>query len=506
MTPLLELTAASKSFGPTRALTELNFQLLPGEVHALVGENGAGKSTALGLMYGVIAPDTGSVTVGSQAQQFRSTADARAAGVACVFQELSLAGGLTVAENIFAGHPRQRLGLVDWPRQRTDAAALLDEFELDIDVRKTVDSLAVSARQVVEIAKALSLDARILLLDEPTSALAPDEVDALFAIIEKLKARGIGILYVSHHLSEIFRISDRITVMRDGRKIATHHTAETTEKEIVSQMVGRLATAERVRNKRPIGEPMFRAQEMGLPGIYDDLTFDVRAGEIVGLAGLLGSRSKLIARAVAGLLPPSVGSMELGGATFAPRSLRDAIEAGIAFVPEERKTEGLFLGESNLGNLAAANLKRFRHFGLFQRKAAAEATQDAIGQLEIKTSGPEQPTGALSGGNQQKVLLAKWLETQPRLLVLNEPTKGVDIGAKLKIHEELERCASGGMAILVASSDFHELLALCDRILVVRDGRIVGETDPANFNEDDLLSVASGVQPAPAPDLEGSPS
>lgn len=502
MTALLELKSVSKSFGPTKALRELDFQLQPGEVHALVGENGAGKSTALGLMYGVIAPDTGGVAVEGREHIFRSTSDAQAAGISCVFQELSLAGGLTVAENIFAGHPRQKLGIVDWKRLRADAARLLDEFELDIDIRKSVDSLPVSARQVVEIAKALSLDARILLLDEPTSALAPDEVDALFAIIEKLKSRGIGIVYVSHHLSEIFRISDRITVMRDGRKVASHRTEETSEKEIVSQMVGSLAPTRQGGAAREIGAPVFAAHNISLPGIYDELTFEVRAGEIVGLAGLLGSRSKLIARAVAGLLPASKGSMTLADRPYAPGSIREAIAAGVAFVPEERKSEGLFLGESNLSNLAAANLKRFRRNGLFQRKAAGRATTRAIAQLEIKTAGPEQATGALSGGNQQKVLLAKWLETEPRLLVLNEPTKGVDIGAKQTIHEELNRCASEGMAILVASSDFPELLGLCDRILVIRDGRIVGETYPNDFNEDDLLSVASGAQELTSPERE----
>ncbi|WP_068117308.1 sugar ABC transporter ATP-binding protein [Tropicimonas marinistellae] len=506
MSALLELKSVSKSFGPTLALNALDFDLLPGEVHALVGENGAGKSTALGLIYGVIAPDNGQVEIEGNRQSFRSTSDAQAAGVSCVFQELSLAGGLTVAENIFAGHPRQRFGVVNWKRLQADAAALLSEFELNLDVRKTVDSLPVSARQVVEIAKALSLEAKILLLDEPTSALAPDEVESLFGIVRKLKERGIGVIYVSHHLSEIFRISDRITVMRDGQKVATHRTSETTEKEVVSQMVGRLATARQERAPREIGAAVFQARDLSLTGIFDDVSFDVRAGEIVGLAGLLGSRSKLIARAVAGLLPAASGRMSLCGRAYAPRSLREGIAAGAAFVPEERKTEGLFLDETNLGNLAAANLGAFSRRGLFQRKVAARATERAIDQLEVKTSGPEQTTGALSGGNQQKILLAKWLETQPRLLVLNEPTKGVDIGAKRKIHEELERCAKDGMAILLASSDFPELLGICDRILVVRDGRIVGETDPQNFNEDDLLSVASGAQQLPALVHEGADS
>ncbi len=500
----LELKSVSKSFGPTQALKEMDFQLRPGEVHALVGENGAGKSTALGLMYGVIAPDSGSVEIDGRSQAFRSTSDAQAAGVACVFQELSLAGGLTVAENIFAGHPRQRMGVVDWRRLRADARALLDEFELVIDVRKTVDSLPASARQIVEIAKALSLDPRILLLDEPTSALAPDEVDALFAIIGKLKARGIGIIYVSHHLSEVFRISDRITVLRDGRRIETHTTADTSERHVVSQMVGHLFGARKDETARRGAAPMFKAERIGSPGAFDDVSFEIGAGEIVGLAGLLGSRAKVIARAVAGLVPVAGGTMTLDNAAFAPRSLRQAIAAGVAFVPEDRKTEGLFLGRSNFENLAAPSLHRFRRHGVFQRKAARQVTRAAIDQLDIKTSGPDQATGALSGGNQQKVLLAKWLATSPKLLVLNEPTKGVDIGAKRKIHEELERCAAEGMAIVVASSDFPELLGLCDRILVVRDGRIVGESDPAAFNVDDLLSVASGAQPHPNPAHEGT--
>ncbi|WP_244627859.1 sugar ABC transporter ATP-binding protein [Lentilitoribacter sp. Alg239-R112] len=491
--PLFELRNIQKKFGSVAVLHDLNFQLNAGEIHAFVGENGAGKSTCLGLLYGLYQPSAGGVYRDGQPVRIESPSHAQTLGIGCVFQELSLAGSLSVAENIFAGRAPTRFGIVDWSELRRKAEAVLAEFDLDLDVSAPVDSLPISTRQIVEIAKALSLNSKILLLDEPTSALTPDEVNALFVVLRKLTARGIGIVYVSHHMSEIFEISDRISVLRDGRKISTCKTCDTTQAQVVGEMIGNAHPGDVERASNELGEVVLDVQNLSHPSLFSDISFSIKKGEILGLAGLLGSRRSEIVRAIAGLLQGYSGDISLNGNRSSFSSLRQAMKAGVGFVPEERKTEGLFLNNTLGENLVASSLKQHTKLGILQPHSINEAAYKAIDAFGVKTRGPSEKIGSLSGGNQQKIMLAKWLERSPDLLIIEEPTKGVDVGAKFQIHTELQRRAAEGMAVLVVSSDFPELVSLANRILVIHDGRITGSTDAKDASEDTLLQMAAGL-------------
>lgn len=500
-TPLIELRAVGKSFGSNKVINHVDFELFPGEIHALVGENGAGKSTCLGMMYGLHQPDSGSIWLSGEKTVIDNPAHAQHLGIGCVFQELSLAGGLSVAENIFAGHAPATFGIVDWKKLRQRAEDLLRDFNLSIDVTASVDKLPISTRQVVEIAKALSLNSRVILLDEPTSALTPDEVDALFSILRGLTKRGIGIIYVSHHMSEIFSIADRITVLRDGRKISTRKPPETSENEIVSEMIGGHVPTGSKRSANTIGDVLLEADALSYPGVFKDISLTLRSGEIVGLAGLMGSRRGIIAKALAGLIAPRTGSLKLRGKEAALRSLPEAMKAGIGYVPEERKTDGLFLDHSVRDNLVAASLKKHTANGLFSTASARRATRNAIERFSVKAASQDTNIRYLSGGNQQKIMLAKWLETEPEILIVDEPTKGVDVGAKFQIHDELRKKAAEGMAILVVSSDFPELATLTDRIIVVREGKLVGEIGAEMATDESILNLAAGVAAPPVSNL-----
>jgi ABC-type sugar transport system ATPase subunit len=491
--PLFELQDVQKRFGQNTVLERVDFELIPGEIHALVGENGAGKSTCLGLLYGLHQPSGGTVTLNGTQVRIESPAHAQHLGIGFVFQELSLAGSLSVAENIFAGRAPSKFGIVDWPELRRRAEALLAEFDLTIDVAQPVDSLPISTRQIVEIAKAMSLNPQILLLDEPTSALTPDEVQGLFIVLRKLAHKGIGIVYVSHHMSEIFEISDRISVLRDGRKISTHRTGETSQAQVVSEMVGGAPPGNVARSADQLGSDILAIRGLTHPGLFEDVSFSLRKGEILGIAGLLGSRRSEIMRSLVGLLHGHTGQVTFKGTEAQFSSIRCAMKAGIGFVPEDRKTEGLFLGDPLGANLAAASLEKHSLLGLLRQRSIASASKRAIDAFSVKTHGPHDIIGALSGGNQQKILLAKWLERSPDLLIIEEPTKGVDVGAKFQIHTELQRRAAGGMAIIVVSSDFPELVSLSNRILVVHDGQVMGEVSQADATEDRLLRMAAGL-------------
>lgn len=502
--PLFSMTGVKKAFGANTVLDGIEFELLPGEIHALVGENGAGKSTCLGLLYGLHQPTAGEVHRNGHPVRIENPSHAQALGIGCVFQELSLAGRLSVAENIFAGRAPTRFGAVDWPELRRRAEALLAEFDLSINVSQPVDSLPVSTRQIVEIVKAISLNSQILLMDEPTSALTPDEVEALFKVLRKLTAKGIGIVYVSHHMSEIFEIADRISVLRDGRKISTTPASGTTQAKVVSEMIGGTHPGDAVQTAADFGEIVVEAEGLSHTGHFSDVSFTVRSGEILGVAGLLGSRRSEIMRALTGLDAGHTGTIRFKGATVRFSSLREAMHAGIGYVPEERKTEGLFLEEPVSANLIAASLKKHTAFGLLRPKSIRKSSHKAIEAFSVKTRGPGERIGALSGGNQQKIMLAKWLERSPDLLIIEEPTKGVDVGAKFQIHSELQRRAAQGMAIIVVSSDFPELVSLSHRILVVHEGQIMGDLAAQDVTEDSLLQLAAGVPAAaePASDLQ----
>jgi len=491
--PLIQLDAVAKSFGSNLVLDGVDFELRPGEVHALCGENGAGKSTCLGLLYGLHKPSDGKILCNGKEQRIENPSHAQSLGISCVFQELSLAGALSVAENIYAGRAPTRMGVVDWPELRRRAEALLAEFGLEIDVSMPVDSLPISSRQIVEIAKALSLNSRVLLLDEPTSALAPDEVDALFDVLRGLTRKGIGIVYVSHHMAEIFRISDRVTVLRDGRHISTLPATQTSQEQVVAEMIGGAHPGDVSGSRTVNGDKVVAVTGLSHPGEFEDISFSINAGEIVGMAGLMGARRSEIVRSIVGLVQGATGDVELHGQPVKFTSIRQAMRAGIGFVPEERKTEGLFLEQSLSDNLIAASLAEHTSMGLMRNGSIRAASRAAIDAFSVKASGLSKDVGALSGGNQQKIMLAKWLKRVPDLLIVEEPTKGVDVGAKFQIHTELLRRAAEGMAILVVSSDFPELVSLCSRILVVHEGRLMGDIPAEQASESVLLQMAAGT-------------
>jgi ribose transport system ATP-binding protein len=388
----------------------------------------------------------------------------------------------------------RRRGWASWIGANSAAAPrrCCQNSGLDIDVSRPVDSLPISSRQIVEIAKALSLNSRILLLDEPTSALAPDEVDALFHVLRGLTQKGIGIVYVSHHMSEIFRIADRVTVLRDGRRISTLPSSETSQERVVAEMIGSAHPGDVQRSGTASDSEVLRLDALSHSGHFEDISFSVKAGEIIGLAGLMGARRSEIVRSIVGLMHGATGQVLLKGQPVRFHSLRDAMDAGVGFVPEERKTEGLFLDQSLSDNLVAASLSHHASFGIMRPESVREASRSAIDAFSVKTRGVGERIGALSGGNQQKVMLAKWLKRTPDLLIVEEPTKGVDVGAKFQIHTELMRCAANGMAIIIVSSDFPELVSLSSRILVIHEGRMMGDVAAHDATEDALLQMAAG--------------
>lgn len=491
---LLELRGATKSFGSNLVLDNINFELKAGEIHALVGENGAGKSTCLGLIYGLHQSDSGFVTLNEKTVKIDSPSHAQKLGVGCVFQELSLANSLSVSENIFAGRSPSRYGMVNWKSLNAQAEKLLKQFELDINVTLPVGNLPISTRQLVEIAKALSLNSKILLLDEPTSALTPDEVSTLFTVLKKLTKQGIGIVYVSHHMSEIFKISDRITTLRDGKVISTKRTSDTSQEKVVAEMIGSQSYRE-LRVAQPISEEiLLSVDNLSNSTDFSGITFNIRKGEILGIAGLMGSGRSEIVRTIAGLKQDYAGSIIFKGNPVTFNSLREAMSNGIGFIPEERKTEGLFLQYPLDANFSSANLKNYSKLEILQHRKISSACQQAIDFYQIKTESYKKNAGALSGGNQQKLMLAKWLERQPDLLIIEEPTKGVDVGAKFQIHKELRARAQEGMSVIIISSDFPELISLSNRILVVSDGNLMGELSPEKTSEEQLLQLAVGLK------------
>jgi ribose transport system ATP-binding protein len=491
--PLISIAGLSKRFGATLALDNVSFGLAAGEVHALVGENGAGKTTLLNIFSGVVQPDAGELRIAGEPTSIASPRHAQALGIATVFQELSLSSSVSIAENIFAGRAPSRLGLVDWKTLKASAEGLLDQLGIALDVRQPLAAQPVSVRQMVEIAKAISLNARILLLDEPTAALNPTEAERLFAVIRNLATRGLGIVYISHHLSEVLRIADRITVLRDGRVVAQRRPKETDQSGLVRDMVGRELAGWK-RKRTPGARPaLLEARGISREGEFGHVNLTIGLGEIVGLAGLTGSFRGQLGRTLCGILTPSAGQILLRGQPMRWRSFAQAIQQRLAYLPEDRKVDGLFPDLSVTANIAAASLPRFARFGIHLWPRAEEVAQFAIASLDIRPRDSRLPIRTLSGGNQQKALLARWLETEPEIVIVDEPTRGVDVGAKHEIHVTLARLAEKGAGILVISSDLPELIALCDRIVVMHAGRITGEVSAVDATEEAIIALASGL-------------
>lgn len=490
---MLEMRGIEKQFNRNPVLKKTNFSLHKGEVHALMGGNGAGKSTLMKILTGVYTADAGEILIDGQAVDITDPRSAEALGVAMIFQEFSLVPTLTVAQNIYLQRePRQAGGLmIDDRETMRRAREILDELGEDIDPATPVERLSVGMCQIVEIAKALSKNARILIMDEPTSSISEAEVERLFNFVRKLKVSGISIIYISHRMSEIFALCDRITVMRDGENVLTESCDKLTMESLIDVMLGSSAGASmhwQERSHALGSEPALELKGLGRNGHFEGVNLTVYPGEIVGLAGLMGSGRTEIMETIFGLHAPTQGEVRVRGATV--RGIGQAIAAGVALVPENRRTQGLVLSHSVLDNFTLPNLNHFRRGLWLALPRALQSVRQFIETLKIKTDHPFKTVGLLSGGNQQKVVLAKWLERAPQVLLLDEPTIGVDIGAKADIVELVRQLARQGTAILVVSSEFEELLAMSDRLVVVRDGRVIRTLDRREIDSEETLHHA----------------
>jgi len=497
---LLQMEGIHKSFGGVRALRGVDLELFAGEVLALVGENGAGKSTLMEIVCGNLRADSGRILYGGRPVHFGGAREAAFAGLSIVHQELSLVPYLTVAENIFCAREPVYpvIGFVNRRRLFRDAAEILRRFDLDVPPGATVGRLPVALQQMIEIAKALSLDCRVLVLDEPTSALTDRETRYLFGIIQRLRDRGVGIVYISHKLPEVFEIADRIAVLRDGALVGVRHRNEVAPADIVRMMVGRDMGADYPDRAGEPGPVVLQVEGLTREPRFRDVTFEARAGEILGIAGLVGSGRTDVARAIFGADRPHAGRVLVDGCPVRARSPEDAIGHGIAYVPEDRKELGLFLRLSVRQNVAAANLRSLARLGFMDGRREADAARRFIDRLGIRTPTIENTTSNLSGGNQQKVMLAKWLATSPRVLIVDEPTRGVDVGAKAEVHEILRGLARDGVAVVMISSELPEVIGASDRVLVMHEGRIRGCLDAAEASEERIMLLATGQDTAAA--------
>lgn len=490
--PILSLTGICKSFGEVAVLHGVDLDVRCGEVHALVGENGAGKSTLMRIAAGIHAPDAGRITFGGRDFAPRSPADALRAGIAMVHQELSLAPDLSVAENVLAGREPRRGWFLDSRRLYALAAAVLSEFCPAVHPAALVGSLGPGYRQVVEILKALAWEPKVIVFDEPTSSLEAHETELVLAAIGKLRAKSVGVVYISHRMDEVFRASDRITVLRDGKRVATWPTNEVPRSDVVTAMVGR-RLADRCRPAgRPMGPPLLAVSGLTRRGAFCNVRFELHQGEILGFSGLVGAGRTELMRAVFGADPLDSGTIVLEGRPRRFRSIRDAVRAGIAYLPEDRKTQGLFLDRSLEENLLCGNLQRCSRAGMVRGSLSRELADACCRRLGIRARDPDQEMWSLSGGNQQKALLARWLAASPRVLIVDEPTRGVDVGAKAEIHRLLSDHAAAGNGVIVVSSEMPELIGLCDRILVLHEGRLAGEVAGPTATEQNLIRLATG--------------
>ena len=492
--PLLMVRAIEKSFPGVRALSGVSFDAARGEVHALLGENGAGKSTLIKIVSGVFPPDRGEVLVDGRQVDLARPDDARRAGIATIYQELLLFPELTVAENIFMGHaPRAALGRIDWRAMHEKTNALLASLEIhDLRADRVVGSLSVGNRQRVEILRALSQDARILIMDEPTAALTEYDVTRLFDIVRKLKARGVAVIYISHRLDEIFEIADRVTVLRDGAHVATKRVADTDAAGLVQLMVGRRIKSLFPKITVPIGQPVLEVKDLERRPLTKTVSLTVRAGEIVGLSGLVGSGRSELAQTIFGVTPADNGEIRIAGQLVDIRSPAQARSLGVAYVPEDRGMQGLVRPMTVRENFSLAALGKVSFGGFIDRGAERKLADDGVKRFAVKTSSLEQIAGKLSGGNQQKIVLGKWLANGPKLLILDEPTRGIDVGAKAEIHRLMGELAAQGLAILMISSELPEVLGMSDRVLVMREGRIVAEFSREQATQESIGAAMMG--------------
>jgi rhamnose transport system ATP-binding protein len=497
----LVLSDVAKAFGPVLALRSGSITVDGGSIHALVGENGAGKSTLVKIVAGVHRRDGGEMLLDGEAVDFHSTAESKAAGVAVIYQEPTLFPDLSVTENIFMGRQPLTSGRrIDRAAMYAEAKALFDRLGVSIDVRRPALGLSIADQQIIEIAKAISLDARVLIMDEPTAALSGVEVERLFAVARSLRDEGRALVFISHRFDEVFELCDMVTVMRDGEYVGTRPVAETNVDEIVGLMVGREVAELFPKTPAQLGEPVLQVEGLELTGVFHDVSFEVRAGEIVGLAGLVGAGRSEIARAVFGVDRYESGSVRLNGAAVPPHNPRAAIKAGMAFIPEDRRKQGLVIDSSVTRNVAGVIRNGLAKGGFLTAKAENKAAAPWAGKLEVKTNALDMNAATMSGGNQQKVVIAKWLATDPKLLIIDEPTRGIDVGTKAEVHRLLSELAGRGMAILMISSELPEVLGMADRVLVVCEGRITADLDRVEATPEAVMRAATHSVDHPALD------
>jgi len=491
--PVLQVQHVSKSFGGVHALRDVHFEIMPGEVHAILGENGAGKSTLIKIMTGVHQPDAGELFLEGQPMRFANTRAAQEHGIAAIYQEPSLFPDLDIAENILVGRQPISRGAIDWKRMYQEASALLQRLGLALDPRTKARELSVAQQQVVEIARALSINAKVLIMDEPTSSLTQHEVADLFAIVRQLRAAGTAIIFISHRLDELFALADRVTILRDGSYVGTRVMTDVTTDGLIRMMVGRSLDELFPKQAVPIGSVVLEVAGLGVEGSFADVSFELHRGEILGMAGLIGAGRTDVARALFGIEPATAGTITLDGKVVAIKRPDTAMALGIGYVPEDRKEHGLVLAMSIADNITLPIVASFAKLGWLDTQRELAAATASATQLEVKMSHVEQQAGELSGGNQQKVVLAKWLGAHPRVLILDEPTRGIDVGTKAAVHALMSSLAAQGMAILMISSELPEILGMSDRILVMREGRLTGHFSRAEATQEKLMAAATSA-------------
>lgn len=494
MPPVLALDGVTKTFPGVRALSEVSLNLYPGEVTALVGENGAGKSTVVKILTGIYQPDGGTIRVDGAAARFPTAQDAAAAGITAIHQETVLFDELSVAENIFLGHaPRGRFGLIDTARMMAAARDILHGIGAEIDPSVRLRDLGIANKHLVAIARALSIDARVVIMDEPTAALSHKEIEELYELVEKLKGQGKAILFISHKFDEIFRIADRYTVFRDGQFVGAGRIAGVSEGDLVKMMVGRPVDQIFPSRSHQAGDGVLQVVGYCHPTEFDEIGFTLRKGEILGFYGLVGAGRSEFMQALFGITAPSKGVTKIDGKVRVIRSPADAVASGIVYVPEDRGKQGAITALPIFQNVTLPSLTRTSRNGFLRLAEEFRLAREYTGRLDLRAASLDTPVGNLSGGNQQKVVIAKWLATQPKIIILDEPTKGIDIGSKAAVHAFMAELAAQGLAVIMVSSEIPEVLGMSDRVIVMREGRIAAELSGADMTPETLVRHAAGI-------------
>lgn len=489
----IEMRGIDKAFGGNAVLKNAGFLLDDGEIHALMGENGAGKSTLMKILTGVYTRDAGTVIVDGQEVHYKNLQEAEKAGIVFIHQELNVMFDLTVEENMFMGKEiKNAFGICDSKAMRAEVKKVLDRLGVEIDPGKRMNELSIGQQQMIEIAKALMLDAKVIIMDEPTTALTTKETEVLFKVVNGLREKGVSIVYISHRMEEIFELCDRITVLRDGSYIGTEKIADITMNDVVKMMIGREIGERYPSRDNEIGDVVFEVKGLNCPGVFKDVNFQVHAGEVLGVSGLMGAGRTEIMQAIFGNMPNVSGTIMLNGKEIQNKTPEQAKKNGIGFITEDRKVQGLLLQDSILKNISIANLDKISKNGVLNKKAEDDLIKRGIEELHIKCFGPDHACVNLSGGNQQKVVFAKWIYTEPKVLILDEPTKGVDIGAKKEIYSIINDLAAKGVAIIMVSSELPEVLGMADRIMVVREGVVRGILDKEEANQEKIMTLATG--------------